>query len=81
MLPFFAAPEDVSVACDSDSNRLELVRLYNEVKYYVLYSLHELLFIKDHFILFNKNRDCGKLIFYEYFLSIIVPLLSDVQGS
>ncbi|PNX82133.1 CHD3-type chromatin-remodeling factor pickle-like protein, partial [Trifolium pratense] len=26
------APEDVPVACDSDPNRLELVRLYNEVK-------------------------------------------------
>jgi len=32
VLPFSAATEEISAACDSDPNRLELVRLYNEVK-------------------------------------------------
>lgn len=32
VLPFSAATEEISSACDSDPNRLELVRLYNEVK-------------------------------------------------
>jgi len=32
VLPFSAASEEISAVCDSDPNRLELVRLYNEVK-------------------------------------------------
>lgn len=41
MVPFSAASDEISNAtCDSDPNRLELVRLYNEVRD----SLHELLF-------------------------------------
>lgn len=72
MLPFYAASEEISAECDSDPTRLELVRLYNEVKV-LLFSFHDLA-LYDRFISFNK-RGCGII---SILLSICINNLSCV---